>query len=133
MSAAARSAAVTQPVRSTVRSKRIEASLTRPSERLVRLIDAGLKLADSSSTLTVASETSVASPPMTPASATGPVGSQMSEHGGVERALDTVEREQSLALVRAAHDDRCASVLGGQRVQIERVKRLAEFEHARSS
>ena len=60
-----------------MRSKRSDASEIRPSERLVRLIDSGSKQADSSKMFTVFSETSVSSPPITPAKATGPLGSQI--------------------------------------------------------
>ena len=78
--------------------------------------------------LVVASETSLAAPPMTPAMASGPAGVGDEQRLGVELALDVVERLEALPGHGAAHDD--AAVGDGRGV--ERVDRLAELEHARS-
>ena len=71
MRAQAMLATSTQPVSSTWRSKRMEASEMSARSRLVCEVRPALKQALSMSTSTVASVTSESMPPMTPASATG--------------------------------------------------------------
>ncbi|OUD85028.1 hypothetical protein BC477_11495 [Clavibacter michiganensis subsp. michiganensis] len=67
---------------STPRSKRLDASLGSLCLRAVRAIDTGSKPAASISTRLVPAPISVAAPPMTPASPTGPEPSAMTRSSG---------------------------------------------------
>ena len=64
------------------------------------------------------------SPPMTPASPTGPVASAMTSVVRIERDLAPVEQLQLLAGARVAHLD-----VPAQAPQVVGVQRLAELEH----
>ena len=78
----ARSAASSAISQSTPRSLRFDASEGRRCRRRVRAIDTGSKFADSTTIVVVASVTSVAAPPMTPARPMGPESSVMSRSSG---------------------------------------------------
>ena len=74
----------------------------------------------------VAAVTSVGPPPMTPASAIGPLSSVMSRSSG-SSARSCPSSVVSRSPGRGAADDDLAR----QRVEVEGVQRLAELEHAR--
>ena len=68
----------------------------------VRRMLTGSKIADSTMTSVVASETSDVAPPMTPATASGPAGSAMSSVSGGQLAVDVVQRLEPLPGPRRA-------------------------------
>ena len=111
---------------STPRSKRRDASEGSLCRRALRATVTGSKCAASMSRSRVSAPTSVSAPPITPAMATArsPATVGDEEVGGVERAVDVVQRRDPLARAGAADDDR--RLEGGQ---VERVQRLAEAEH----
>ena len=77
----------------------------RPSAFEVRRMLGPTQVAASISTRVVLSETSDIWPPITPAMPDGPSASQTSAISRVERALDVVEGDHRLPLLRPAHDD----------------------------
>ncbi len=121
----ARSAAGPARCGSTPFSQRFEPSVRRRSRSEVRKMPYGSKFAASSRTRVVPSPISVSSPPMIPASAVARSASAISRSSGVELAVDAVEGAQPLARPRAADDDPAAA----ERVEVERVQRVAEREH----
>ena len=68
----------------------------------------GSKIADSTTTSVVASETSEVAPPMTPATPSAPARVGDEQRVGGELALDVVQRLEPLPGDRAPHDDRRA-------------------------
>ena len=108
------------------RSKRIDASVFRPSRLLVRRTDAGSKYALSSAIARGRRPNLGVAPPITPAIAARALGVGDDQHVGVERAVDAVERRAAVSPgARAAdHERRPAEPL-----EIERVHRLPELEH----
>ena len=107
------------------RSKRIDASVFKPSRLLVRRTDGGWKYALSSAISVVAGADLGVAPAHDAADRGRALGVGDHEHVGVERALDAVERAQRLARPRAADHERRPR----QPFEIERVHRLAELEH----
>ena len=61
--------------------------------------------------------TSERAPPITPAIEVGPSASSITQHLGVERALDVVERGHRLAVARAADDERARRPRGRRRTR----------------
>ena len=82
-SAQARSMAVTGNRGSVPRSKRILASVLRPSALLVRRTESGAKYALSRTMVRVSAVTSLSAPPMTPATATGRSASAITSISGL--------------------------------------------------
>ena len=76
-------------------------------------------------TRVVVERTSERAPPMMPAIEVGPSASSMTQHVGVEHALDVVERRHPLPRPRTAHDEPPAR----DEVGVERVHGLAGEEH----
>ena len=90
----------------------------------------GSKIADSTITSFVASDTSDDAPPITPAIAERPARVGDEQRLGVQRAVDVVERLDALALpARAGPRCRPALPVARHRAGIERVDRLAELDH----
>ncbi len=123
-SALARSIAARGNSGSTPRSKRCDASVCMPSLRARPMIADGAKCALSRKTLRVASVTRESWPPMTPAERERLRLVGDDEEFRIDLRLAAVEQFQRFADATAAHDDRA-----GQRVIVERMQRLAEFEH----
>ena len=91
----------------------------------MRRIPSGSKFAASSSTSRVSSVTSLSSPPMIAASATGRSPSVMSRSSRVEAAKRPVERAELLAGARATDDDAAVRELRA----VERMERAAPDVH----
>ena len=106
------------------RSKRLDASEGSLWRRAVRKIVTGSQCAASMKMLVVSRDSSVVSPPITPASPIGPESSVMSRSSAESVAVDPVEGGQPLARSGAAYDDRA-----GELVAVEAVDRLTELEH----
>ena len=71
--------------------------------------------AASSTTSVVSARISVAAPPITPASAIGPLSSAMTRSRGIQRPVDVVEGAQPLPRRRPPHHDRPAQAGPGRR------------------
>ena len=130
ISAAARSAAARQISGSAPRSKRWLASVWRPRPPAAARTAWGSKWALSSRIAVVAAVTSVASPPITPASATGRSASAITSMVGGERPPLAVEGGQLLARPRPADADLREGVAaeGGEVEGVERLAGLPEDE-----
>jgi len=93
--------------------------------REVLRTDSGSNRADSSKTLTVAAETSLSSPPITPASATGRMASAITSISGAS-ARSFPSMLTSFSPGRAWRTD---NAFPSHLIKVERMKRLSEFEH----
>ncbi len=129
MSAAARSDARAARSGSIPRSNLSDASEISPSRRLVRLVEEALKHAASRRMSVVASETSVVSPPITPASAIGPDGSVMRSVSVASDPVLAVERSDGLAFGGGTNDDGGLAVALRDGAHVEGMERLAELVH----
>ena len=125
-SSAKRSAARSAISGSAPRSKRIDASLRRPSRPDVRAMLIGSHHAISSSTDVVVSEISVEAPPITPAMPIGVVVAVGDDAvAGVRTPVDVVER----ASVSPSRAQRTRSAPAGHLVEVVGVVGLAQLEH----
>ena len=123
-SSATRSAAASQMVGSTPRSLRLPASEVSLCRLPVRNIETGSQWAASITTVVVASDISVVSPPITPPRPIAPE-SSVTTRSSVDSARSTPSRVvQPLPRGRPAYDDRSLEL-----VAVVAVDRLAELEH----
>ena len=106
--------------RSAPRSNRCDASVCMPSRRAVRRIVTGSHHAASRRTFFVSRVTAVRVP-HDAGEGDRALGVRDDDVGGLERALDAVERHELLAARGLAHDEPAA----GELVEVERVERLA--------
>ncbi len=110
--------------KSAPRSKRYDASVDRPSRLLVLRIDVGSNQALSSAIVVVAADTSLVAAAHDAGQRLRAIAVGDDEHLGRQRPLLPVERRQRLAGPRRADAQRRA----GERVEVERMQRMAELE-----